>query len=304
MKVLVSGSSGLIGHALIAVLEKNGWSVSRLRRPELWNPQNHTIKTDALKGHEAVIHLAGESIAEGRWSAAKKNRIRQSRVDATQFLANTLSRLPSPPKIFLCASAVGYYGDRPQETLTENSVAGTSFLAKVCRDWENAAEPLTKKGTRVVFLRTGIVLSPQGGALGKMLLPFKMGMGGKIGSGEQYMSWIDIDDWAQAAAYILKNESIKGPVNMTAPNPVSNLEFTKTLGRVLLRPTVFPLPAFAARLVFGEMADELLLASARVEPQKLLKSGYVFKYARLEDSLRHVIRNAGPGLGEPSLPNA
>jgi uncharacterized protein (TIGR01777 family) len=241
---------------------------------------------------EAVVHLAGENIASGRWTAARKARIRSSRVMGTRTLCETLARLSQPPKVLVSASAIGYYGDRGAEPLWENSAFGTGFLAEVCRAWEEATQPAVQKGIRVVLLRIGIVLSPAGGALAKMLIPFQLGLGGVIGSGNQYMSWIALDDVAGVIAHALVTDTLQGPVNAVAPYPVTNREFTKTLGRVLRRPTVFPLPGFAARLAFGEMADALLLASTRVEPKRLLATQYVFRYPELEDALRHLLGKA------------
>ena len=235
------------------------------------------------------MHLAGENIAVRRWTPAQKARIRDSRVQGTRLLAQSLARLQQPPTVMVCASAIGFYGDRGEELLTEGSAPGSGFLTDTCRAWEAAAQPASEKDIRVVNLRLGVVLSPGGGALAKMLLPFRLGVGGKIGSGRQYMSWIEIDDVVGVIHYALTTDELRGPVNAVAPNPVTNREFTKTLGRVLSRPTIFPMPAFAARLAFGEMADELLLASTRVKPARLQNSGYYFRHPRLEDALRHLL---------------
>ncbi|OGR93544.1 MAG: TIGR01777 family protein [Elusimicrobia bacterium RIFCSPLOWO2_01_FULL_59_12] len=293
MKILMSGSTGLVGSALVPYLANKSHSVTRLVRKGQsgisWNPDAGSIDTAALEGFDAVIHLAGESIASGRWTAAKKQRIRDSRVRGTHQLAEVLTALKLPPRTLLCASAIGFYGDRGEEILREENPAGTGFLAEVCRAWEAAAATAALKGIRVVYLRFGVILSPAGGALAKMLVPFKLGVGGKIGPGNQYMSWIAIDDVLGAVLHALSNPVLKGPVNVVAPDPVTNLAFTKTLGRVLWRPTIVPLPAFAARLAFGEMADELLLASQRVEPRMLHKSGYAFRYPELEGALRHLL---------------
>lgn len=297
MKVLVSGSSGFIGSALVSSLVANGHNVTRLIRAQpkpgaaevRWDPAAGTIDAAGLEGHDAVVHLAGERIL-GRWTAAKKARIRDSRVKGTQLLAEALSKLARPPKVLLCASAIGYYGNRGDELLREESVLGTGFLSEVCREWEAASQAAAQKGIRVVQLRIGVVLSPAGGALGQMLLPFKLGLGGRLGTGKQYMSWIAIDDLLGIMQHALATESLRGPVNGVAPRPVTNLEFTKTLGRVLSRPTIFPMPAFAARLVFGEVADEILLGSQRVEPARLAASGYKFRHPELEGALRHLLR--------------
>jgi uncharacterized protein len=296
MNILVTGASGLIGSTLVPFLTTSGHSVTRLVRSQPkpgeravhWEPMTGTIDVHALAGVEAVVHLAGENIA-GRWTAAKKVKIRDSRVKGTQVLCEALNRLAPPPKVLVSASAIGYYGDRGEEILTEESAPGRGFLAEVCRAWEGATEPARQKGIRVVNLRMGIVLSPAGGALAKILPPFRAGLGGVLGNGRQYMSWIALDDAVGAIHHAIVTDSLQGPTNAVAPQAVTNQEFTKTLGKVLGRPTVVPLPAFAARLMFGEMADELLLASARVQPAKLLASGYSFRYPELEGALRHLL---------------
>ena len=254
-----------------------------------WDPARGSIDAGKLEGVEGVVHLAGEAISE-RWTAEKKARIRDSRVKGTRLLCDTLAQLPTPPKVLVCASAIGYYGDRGAEVLTEESASGVGFLAEVCRAWEGATEPARQKGIRVVNLRFGVVLSTAGGALAKMLPPFRMGMGGILGSGKQYISWITLDDAIGAIRHALLTEPLQGPANAVAPQPVTNEEFTKTLGKVLGRPTLVPLPAFAARLMFGEMANELLLASARVQPAKLRATEYTFRYPDLEAGLRHLLR--------------
>lgn len=302
MNVLISGSTGLVGSALIPFLTSGGHEVVRLLRVKgsstlqssskeavYWDPEGGRINASDLEGLDAVVHLAGDPIASGRWTAAKKARIRDSRVAGTRLLCEALAKCERPPQVLVSASAIGFYSDRGDEELTESSAAGHGFLADVCREWEEATWPAASKGIRVVNLRTGVVLSPAGGALAKMLTPFKMGVGGVIGSGRQYMSWISIDDLIGAIHHCLINSSVSGPVNGTTPSPVTNREFTKTLGRVLHRPTVFPMPAFAARLAFGEMADELLLSSQRVEPRRLVESGYPFRHTTLETALRHVL---------------
>ncbi len=296
MKILVSGSSGLIGSALVPALASAGHAVKRLvRRPPApgggevrWDPEAGGLDAVALGEIDAAVHLAGESIV-GRWSAAKKRRIRDSRVKGTQTLAQTLTRLARPPRALVCASAIGYYGNRGSQSLREDSPRGTGFLAEVCAEWEAAARPVEAKGIRVVSLRIGVVLSPKGGALAKMLLPFRLGLGGIVGSGRQSMSWVSIDDVVGIVQHVLASEALRGPVNTVAPNPVTNLEFTRALGKALRRPTIFPMPAFAARLAFGEMADELLLASARVEPAKLLATRYSFRHPRLEGALSYLL---------------
>jgi len=245
-------------------------------------------------GHDeldAVVHLAGENIAGARWTQRQKTLIRDSRVKGTRVLSDLMGRRSPPPKVLVCASAIGYYGDRGDEILREDSASGSGFLPDVCREWEAACQPAAAKSIRVVNLRIGIVLSQAGGALAKMLTPFKLGAGGVIGSGRQYMSWIALDDVASAIHHALTHDSLRGPVNAVAPNPVTNRDFTRTLGRVLSRPTLFPMPAFVARLALGEMADALLLASARVVPARLLESGFVFRYPDLVGALRHLLRN-------------
>ena len=254
-----------------------------------WDPDQGKLDLAGLEAIDVVVHLAGENIASGRWTAEKKARIRDSRVKGTRLLSETLSRLTQPPRVLVAASAIGFYGDRGDELLTEVSPRGSGFLAEVCQEWEQATQPASQRGIRVVNLRFGVILSPAGGALAKMLTPFRMGVGGKIGSGRQYMSWIALDDATGAVQHALANGSLHGPVNGVAPRPVTNLEFTKTLGRVLVRPTILPMPVFAARLAFGEMANELLLASARVEPSALVKGGYVFGHPDLEGALRFLL---------------
>jgi uncharacterized protein (TIGR01777 family) len=297
MNILVTGASGLIGSALIPLLTTDGHHITRLVRSQprpgdmavQWDPARGSIDAGKLEGVEGVVHLAGEAISE-RWTAEKKARIRDSRVKGTRLLCDTLAQLPTPPKVLVCASAIGYYGDRGAEVLTEESASGVGFLAEVCRAWEGATEPARQKGIRVVNLRFGVVLSTAGGALAKMLPPFRMGMGGILGSGKQYISWITLDDAIGAIRHALLTEPLQGPANAVAPQPVTNEEFTKTLGKVLGRPTLVPLPAFAARLMFGEMANELLLASARVQPAKLRATEYTFRYPDLEAGLRHLLR--------------
>jgi len=297
MKILVSGSHGLVGRALVRSLTGDGHEVVRLVRgerafgaPEVgWQPEQGRIDAEHIEGVHAVVHLAGESIASGRWSAEKKKAIRDSRVKGTALLSDALTCLSQTPVVFLSASAIGYYGDRGDELLTEESVAGKDFLAGVCKEWEAATRPAVEKGIRTVCARFGIILDPNGGALGKMLPPFRMGVGGKVGDGKQWMSWIALDDVVNGLKFLIEDESVKGPVNFVAPEPVTNAEFTKTLGRVLKRPTFFPVPAFGARLAFGEMADALLLSSQRVEPSVLEDKGFMFSWPTLEPALRHLL---------------
>jgi hypothetical protein len=255
----------------------------------LWGPATGIEEPSGAEGFDAVVHLAGDSIAGGRWSDAKKARIRDSRVIGTAALAGSLAALKQPPGVLVCASAIGYYGDRGAVVLDESAAPGEGFLSDVCREWEEACEPAVAAGIRVVNLRIGIILSPDGGALAKMLLPFRMGAGGKIGGGRQYMSWVSIDDVSGIILHVLEKEAIRGPVNTVAPGAVTNAEFTKTLAGLLSRPAIFPMPAFAARLVFGEMADALLLASTRVTPRRLEDSGYGFRHRELEGALKDLL---------------
>ncbi len=297
-RVLVSGASGPIGTALLPALKSSGARISRLARKNAkyaasdeqlipWSP-TEALSPEAVSGFDAVIHLAGESIV-GRWTDAKKREIRDSRVKGTSNLAGALAQATQKPKVFICSSAIGYYGDRGDEVLTERSSPGTGFLPEVCVEWEAAAKQAMDAGIRTVLMRTGVVISPKGGALGKMLTPFKLGVGGKIGSGRQWMSWVDVEDMVGAIHFMLQNDSIRGPVNMVAPNPVTNAEFTKTLASVLSRPAIFPIPAFAVKLGFGEMGETALLGSQRVEPTQLKKDGYTFQYSDLRSSLAHLL---------------
>jgi len=297
-RILVSGVSGPIGTALLPALRAGGWSVVRLVRGSAagagqvaWDPAG-AIAPEAVSGFDAVIHLAGESIV-GRWSAAKKAKIRESRVVGTLNLASALARAEAKPRVFICGSAIGYYGDRGDEVLREESAPGTGFLAEVCREWEEASVPAAQAGIRTANIRTGIVLSPKGGALGAMLTPFKMGLGGRTGDGRQWMSWIDVSDMVGGILHILKNDSLRGAVNMVAPLPVRNAEFASTLAGVLSRPAIFPMPGFVVRGLFGEMGEELLLGSQRVEAGKLISSGYSFRFGELRESLEGLLGQSG-----------
>lgn len=296
MKILIGGSHGLVGTALIKSLEAQGHEIFRLVRhapgakTEVeWSPDRYSIALARIEGFDAVVNLAGESIAEGRWTDEKKRRIRESRVKGTKLLGDALANLAVPPKTFICASAIGYYGSRDDETLTEASAPGDDFLSKVCAEWEEATALAKEKGIRVINARFGIILDTDGGALKKMLPPFRMGAGGKIGSGKQWMSWIALDDVIGALNFGLTHDSLRGPVNFVAPNPVTNAEFTTTLGKVLSRPTLLPMPAFMVKLIFGEMGEALLLGSQRVAPKSLIAEGYEFRYSQLEPALRHIL---------------
>ena len=299
MQIVVSGASGLVGSALAPLLASAGHQVRRLVRGSTateadirWDPRAGSIDRRALAGCEAVVHLAGENIAGRRWSEAQKQKIRASRVEGTKLLAAALVALSPRPRVWVSASAIGFYGDRGDEVLDEASRSGEGFLPDVCRQWEDATQPAADAGIRVVNVRCGVVLSPQGGALKKMLPPFRFGLGGRLGSGRQYMSWIALDDAVRAIQQALTVDSLHGPVNLVAPQPVTNAEFTKTLGRVLGRPTIFPMPAPVARLAFGEMADALLLSSARVRPTRLAQSGFTFAWPQLEGALRQMLGKA------------
>ena len=295
MKVAVTGSSGLIGTSLVSFLLEKNVTVSKILRenPEdddiSWKPEDGDWNSAFTGGVDGIVHLAGENIASGKWTRKKKEKIRNSRIEGTKRLCEHILKLPTPPSVLVCASAIGYYGNRGVEFLNEGSSRGSGFLPDVCLGWEEAAESVSKAGIRVVNVRFGIVLSKDGGALAKMMTPFKMGMGGKIGSGTQFMSWVAMDDVTGAIYHTLTTDSLKGPVNVTAPNPVTNKEFTNTLGEVLKRPAVVPMPAFAAKLAFGEMANDLLLASTKVAPKMLSDSGYEFQYPELENALRHIL---------------
>ncbi|MBA2627385.1 MAG: TIGR01777 family protein [Gemmatimonadales bacterium] len=296
MHVVVTGASGLIGSAVVSLLGTGGHQISRLvRRPAAapgeisWDPARGSIDSAALEGVDAVVHLAGEGIAERRWSTARKQAILTSRTEGTRLLASALAGLARRPRVLISASAVGIYGDRRDELLDESSEPGRDFLANVCQAWEAAADPARAAGIRVVHPRFGVVLSPGGGALARLLPPFRAGVGGPIGGGSHWMSTIAIDDAAGAIQHILAREALAGPVNVAGPEPVRNADFTRLLARILRRPAVVPVPAAALRVLFGELADAALLASQRVDPAALRRSGYVFRHRSLEDSLRFVL---------------
>lgn len=296
MKILVSGASGFIGSALMETLIRRGEDVHRLIRLDrvahsgevIWDPSQGFIQHRHLNHLDAVIHLAGEPIL-GRWTTHKLQQIRDSRLIPTQFLARTLAEMTAPPKVFLCASAIGYYGNRGEEILTEQSPAGEGFLAEVCRDWEAACDPAVQAGIRTVHLRFGVVLGTNGGALGQMLRMFRIGLGGSLGAGQQWMSWISMEDTVRVIQSCLDKESFSGAVNLTAPEPVRNRDFAKILGHAVHRPAVMPVPQLALRMKFGPLADEVLLASARVLPEKLMAAGFSFRHGTLETALTSLL---------------
>jgi uncharacterized protein (TIGR01777 family) len=303
LRIAVSGGGGLVGSALAAALGGEGHRVVGLVRRKsaagpdevLWDPATGRIDTAALEGVDAMVHLAGENIASARWSAAQKERIRTSRIEGTRLVAGALAGLARPPRVLVNASAIGYYGDRDDELLDEDSASGSGFLAETCVAWEAATEPAYRAGLRVVLLRIGIVLSMAGGALGRMLTPFRLGLGGRVGDGRQFMSWIALDDLVEVIRRAVLDESLAGPINAVAPRPVRNAEFTRALGRALRRPTPLPVPAWAVRLAFGEMGEALLLAGARVAPARLERAGFAFRHADVGAALRSIL--ASPQTG-------
>lgn len=290
MRILIAGSTGLIGTELVHFLQSEGHDVRKLVRAKktrsqqtiFWDPYGKTVDLNDLEGFDAFINLAGENIASGRWTNEKKRSIYESRASLTSYLCQLITRLKMPPKTLINASAIGIYGNRGEQVLEESSSSGEGFLADVCKHWEEATEPAVEKGVRVVNLRIGMVLSKKGGALAKMLTPFKLGLGGKLGSGQQYMSWIALEDLVKLIVYCLNNEEMSGPVNAVSPHPVKNLQFTKLLGKALNRPTFFSVPSFAVKLAFGEMGKELLLSSNRVHSAKLSSKDFQFEFPQLE----------------------
>jgi uncharacterized protein (TIGR01777 family) len=296
MKVLITGASGLIGTELQKSIAAKGYDMLLASRKEpadeqhiQWDIEDGFAEPDKLEGIDAVVHLAGESVSGLRWTEEKKKAIRDSRVLGTRSVVDAISKLKQRPKVFVSASAIGFYGERGDEEVTESSAAGNNFLAQVSKEWEAESRRAEDAGIRTVLLRTGIVLSKDGGALGTMLMPFKLGVGGVIGSGKQWMSWISMDDHIAAINYAIDNENLRGAVNAVSPNPVTNEEFTKSLGEVLYRPTFLPLPEFAVSMVFGEMGDALLLASTKVLPKRLEDAGFEFKYPDLKPAIEHAV---------------
>jgi uncharacterized protein (TIGR01777 family) len=297
LTILISGASGVVGSALIPFLTTGGHRVIRLvRNPSpqhpneiYWDPFKGELDLKDIHAIDAAIHLSGENIGQGRWTRRKKQKIIDSRNRTTRVLAQKLSHMAKPPRVFICASAIGFYGHRGDSIMTETNECGADFISGVCNEWETSASPAMDKGIRVAFLRIGVVLTPRGGALQKFLLPFNLGMGGKIGSGSQYISWISIDDLIYAIYHIINNDALHGPVNLVSPTPVTNARFTRTLGKVLKRPTLFTIPAGIIQALYGEMGREILLASTRVMPQKIMDAGFDFRYPDLELAMRHLL---------------
>ncbi len=296
-RILISGSNGLIASTLIPFLTTGGHKVCRLLRTPpgavsdcfYFNPVDGIIDTENMEAFDVVIHLAGENIGNGPWTEKKKRRIMESRTKSTALLAEAIAKMKKPPKLFICASAIGYYGDRGKEYLDESSPPGDDFISAVCKAWEESATPAINAGIRTVFLRIGVALTPEGGALQKLLPLFKAGLGGKIGSGEQYLSWISIDDVACGILHLMANQNIEGPVNLVSPTPLTNNDFSKKTGQVLSRPAFFTVPSTAIKMFFGEMGKETVLSSTRVIPEKLLASGYRFRHPDLESALSHLL---------------
>lgn len=295
MRIAIAGASGLLGQRLVPLLSEAGHSVVCLVRRAAngpqeipWDPETGTLDAGRLEGIDGLIHLGGAGIADSRWSNARKAEIRSSRVESTRLLVDTLGRLKQRPQVFVCSSAIGYYGDRQDDVLPESAPAGRGFLADVCAAWEAEALRAAELKIRTICVRTGLVLSAQGGMLAKVLTPFRAGLGGRVGSGRQWMSWIAIDDMLAVLAWLV-TAPVSGPVNAVAPNPVTNEEFTRALGRVLKRPTFASLPAIAVRMMFGEMGDELLLAGQRVAPRVLLENGFEFRHTEIEPALQAIL---------------
>jgi uncharacterized protein len=297
MKVLISGASGLVGSAVRDALRNDGYTVGQFVRPGgtaragdvRWDPASGTADMATMEGADAVICLSGASVGEGRWTAERKKVLRSSRVDLTRVLVELLARLGQKPRVLVAASAIGYYGNRGDEILTEASTAGNDFIAQLARDWETESLRAEAVGIRTAILRFAVILSAKGGALARMVLPFKLGAGGRLGSGRQWVSWVALEDVVEIVRVAIVDERMRGPVNVAAPGPVQNVEFTRMLARVLNRPAIFPAPAFVLRIVLGEMADGLLLASQRVIPEKLRAAGYRFRHENIEDALEGIL---------------
>jgi len=309
MRILVSGSTGFLGSSLIDVLEREGYTILRLMRPDTrkgdansaraqtvrWDPVRGEFDAVAAEGADALVHLAGASIADGRWNAARKILLRTSRIEATRHLIGALSKLQRPPRVIVASSAIGYYGNRGDETLTESSAPGGDFLSALCREWEVETARGTEFSARVVMLRFGVILAAHGGALPRMALPFKMGAGGRLGSGRQWMSWLTLPEAVGMIRFALSNSGLVGPANAVAPKPIQNADFTRILAKTLHRPALFPAPTFALRLALGEMADALLLVSQRVKPSKLEQAGYQFAQPELAAALTAIYHKSNAG---------
>jgi uncharacterized protein (TIGR01777 family) len=295
MKTLITGCTGLVGSALVESLFSKGYSIQCLKRNKAQHSDQFWDVADLdpdSQEYQAVIHLAGENVASGRWSEKKKDRILSSRVDGTRELVNYISALPEKPNVFLCASAAGYYGSRGNELLDESSSLGSGFLAEVCKEWEQQTEPLTAMGIRVINLRFGMIMSPHGGALGKMIPVFKMGLGGVVAGGSQYISWISIRDVVSIVDFLIQSEEISGPVNVVSPSPTTNRGLTRALGKALNRPTACGVPEFMAKIILGQMAEEMLLCSSRVSPKVLLEAKYHFIDQSLDEVISYCAGNA------------
>jgi uncharacterized protein (TIGR01777 family) len=296
MNILIAGASGFIGSALVQFLRGKGYKVARLVRSKdklsedaiFWDPDQKKVNRGDLEGFDAVINLAGENI-KGRWTNSKKERLYKSRVETTRFLAESLEQLEKPPRVLINASAIGFYGNNVKIPTNEKAGSGNDFLAKICKDWELATEKAERAGIRVIHFRMGVVLSKDGGALSTMLIPFKLGLGGKIGEGDQVMSWIALEDLLNAMNHLLIHPEVRGPVNIVAPEAVSNKEFTQTLGKILNRPTFFSVPAFMVHFIFGEMGDSVLLGSTWAVPEVLEANQFVFAYPTLSSALTHIL---------------
>jgi len=307
MKILISGASGFVGANLTKLLEQDGYAVGRLVRPGgrlsagdiSWDPRGGAFDASAMEGTDAIVHLSGASIARGRWTPSRKALLRSSRVDSTRFLVDALVGLRHKPKAFVCASAIGYYGDRGDEILTESSEPGGDFLALLAQDWEAEARRAEHAHIRTVRLRFGIILAAQGGAFPRMLLPFKLGVGGRFGNGRQWMSWVALEDAVRAARLAIVTDAVSGPVNVVAPNPVRNQEFARILAGALSRPAIFRTPAFLLRVVLGEMADPLLLSSQRVRPEQLLSRNFTFRFGDLATALKAMLVTSVPNGNDP-----